>query len=562
MGNGRIEALMADGDSRVEGRVEDAFDWRAPDYVAIFRARAERLIWVQRNPGAVPGLLAYYKDHPADLINDWGCTVDPRNIAEGKPAFLPFLLMPKQREMIDWIVAKWRSNKPGMIEKSRDVGASWIAMALACTLCMFNDGMMIGVGSAKEDKLDRSGDPDTLFYKARTFMRYLPPFLRGNWNVDKDSLYMRLLFPATGSSITGEAGDQIGRGGRKSIFFVDEAAHLEHPSLVDGALVATTDCRIDMSSVSIEGMANWFAQKRHSGSVDVFTMHWRDDLRKTEEWAAEKRATVSPSIWFSEYELNYTAAAEGVIIPQEHVQAAIDAHVKLGIAPSGVKRGALDVADEGRDLNAFAARHGILLTHCESWSGKGSDLFETAERAISRCDDWLLDGFDYDADGLGAGIRGDATRIVARRNAARMRGIRIAAYRGSGKVFDPEEKSGGTDVKNIDRYQNAKAQSWAALAARFYNTFRAVNGGDYDADNLISLASDIPELSKLCIELSQAQWKVSPTGKLQVEKAPDGMRSPNLADAVCILFRVGHRPMKIDDSALEVFGVGSGTAVF
>ena len=147
-------------------RVEDAFDWGAPDYVSILQARIDRLNRIRKNPSCMPALWAYYRDNPADFISDWGCTVDPRNVARGLPSFLPFVLMPKQRELINWIIEHWRGNRSGLVEKSRDCGASWIAMALSCTLCIFHDSMMIGVGSATEDKLDRSGDPDTLFYKA------------------------------------------------------------------------------------------------------------------------------------------------------------------------------------------------------------------------------------------------------------------------------------------------------------------------------------------------------------------------------------------------------------
>ncbi len=556
---------MADGgghapesDRPESDRPESRFDWKNPNYNEIFQARLERLKWLRENPRSIAGIKAYYRDHPADFINDWGCTVDPRNVAVGKPSFLPFVLMPKQREMLEWILAHWRAGKPGMIEKSRDAGCSWLAMALACTLCLFHEGMMIGVGSAKEDKLDRTGDPDTLFYKARTFVNSLPEEFRPGWNPDKDAPYMRILSHATGSSITGEAGDDIGRGGRKAIFFVDEAAHIERPLLVDGSLIATTDCRIDISSVSIEGMANRFAQRRHSGQIDVFTFHWRDDLRKDEAWAEAKRANTDPAIWNSEYELNYTAAAEGVIIPQTWVQAAIGAHEKLGIKPSGVKRGALDVADQGRDVNAFAARHGILLTHCSSWSGEGSDLFATTERAFMLCDEQKLEGFDYDADGMGAGIRGDSTRILERRRANRQLPIEVSEFRGSASVFDPERTVPNTDRKNIDMFQNFKAQSWWALRQRFQETYRAVSGQEYDRDAIISLASDLPVLSKLAIELSQPQWKLSLTGKLQVDKVPDGAASPNLADAVMMLFAPRWGGFEISDEILNYHLTASG----
>ena len=95
--------MAADGSAT---RVESAFDWCAPDYRPVLQARVDRLRWMSAVPGRVQALRAYYRDHPADFIDDWGCTMDPRNVARGVPAFSPFLLMPKQREMIEWIRAR------------------------------------------------------------------------------------------------------------------------------------------------------------------------------------------------------------------------------------------------------------------------------------------------------------------------------------------------------------------------------------------------------------------------------------------------------------------------
>ncbi|MDA8120763.1 MAG: TerL protein [Gammaproteobacteria bacterium] len=534
-------------------RAEDLFDFKRPDYVSIFQARIDRLNRIRKNPSQVAYLRAYYREHIADFINDWGCTLDPRNVARGLPAFLPFVLMPKQRELVDWIIARWKKNESGIVEKSRDVGASWTAMAVSISLCLFYDGIAVGFGSAKEDKLDRSGDPDTLFAKGRMFIEGLPPEFRAGFNGDKDSLYMRMIFRATGSSITGEAGDNIGRGGRKSIFLVDESAHLEHPELVDASLIANTDCRIDLSSVN--GMDNSFARRRHSGNYPVFTFHYRDDLRKDDEWRERKQATTDTITWNAEYELDYLASREGVIIPPAHVQAAIDAHKKLGIKPSGAKEGALDVADEGKDLNAFAARHGILVTHCESWRGKGSFLHETAERAYLIADELLLESFCYDAEAMGAGIRSDVERINQRRAKERLRKVKVNPYRGSAEVFNPGAIVPGTERTAKDMFQNFKAQSHWELKRRFAETARAVLEGaeDYDPELIISIDSAIPDLSKLCIELSQAQWKISATGKLMVDKKPEGAASPNMADSIVMLMAPRARAMRISDSVFDEF---------
>jgi len=96
------------------------------------------------------------------------------------------------------------------------------------------------------------------------------------------------------------------------------------------------------------------------------------------------------------------------------VRAAIDARKKLGIALSGAQGMALDVADEGADKNAIARTFGIEIEETREWSGKGADLFATTEMCFALCDQHGYDNFRYDADGLGAGVRGDA-RIINER---------------------------------------------------------------------------------------------------------------------------------------------------
>lgn len=539
----------------MNARVEDAFDWRHPQYGPIIRARVERLNRLRANPVEFRALHCYYRTHVADFISDWGMTYSPHNVGTSIPVYLPFLLQPKQRELVEWILERWRNRETAIIEKSRDVGVSWIAMATSIALCIFWPGISIGFGSATEDKLDQAGNPDSLFWKGRLFVRHLPVEFRGGCEIERDAPDKRILFPATGSTITGDVGDRIGIGGRKSIYFIDEAAYLQHPKLAESGTSGATPCRIDISSPSLDGTANEFAIRRMSGKYKVFTYHYRDDLRKDEAWREQTQKGMDPVIWAANYEIDYMAATEGAIIPQLWVRAAIDAHLKLKIEPSGVKRGALDIADLGRDLNCFGARHGLLVNHCEVWAGEvNKPIFATVERAYLLCDRLKLEGFDYDADGMGAGARSDVYRIQERRlQEQHLPKLRIKPFRASDAVFRPDAVVTGTERTAKDLFQNLKAQSYFLLRQMFQETCRAIQGEPFDAEKIISLDSRIKDLDKLCIELSQPIWKMSVTGKMMVDKTPDGMPSPNRADTVMMLFAPRSKPMNISDEFLGGF---------
>jgi len=140
-------------------------------------------------------------------------TSDPRNADVGLPVTVPFVLFPKQAEFIDWLVERWKGREDGLVEKSRDMGLSWLCVSIAATLWLFNPGIVIGFGSRKEEYVDRIGDPKSLFWKLREFINNLPiEFQPSGWNADKHAPFMRVLNPENGAAIVGEAGDNIGRG--------------------------------------------------------------------------------------------------------------------------------------------------------------------------------------------------------------------------------------------------------------------------------------------------------------------------------------------------------------
>lgn len=525
------------------------FDFKNPDYSRVFAWRLEKLNKIRNDPELLKALKIYYKDNIADFITDWGMTFDPRNVERGLPAVVPFVLFPRQIEFVEWVVDRWRNQKAGLAEKSRDMGLSWLTVSMAASMCLFHDGLVFGFGSRKEEYVDKIGAPKSLFWKARKFVSLLPPEFRGTWDEKRDAPHMRINFPETGSYITGESGDGIGRGDRSSLYVVDESAFLERPLLVEASLSQTTNCRIDLSSVN--GMNNPFAEKRHSGRVDVFTFHWRDDPRKDEAWYEKQKAELPPVVVAQEIDLDYLASVEGVLIPSAWVQAAIDAHIKLGIEPTGAVFGALDVADEGADLNAFCARKGVLATYIEAWSGVGSDIYKTTQKALELADTHDCAHLRYDADGLGAGVRGDARVINDQRKENGRSGISVVTFRCSAGVVCPDGQM-IKGRKNKDFFQNLKAQSWWSLRARFEETYQAItNSKPFDPDRIVSLSSSMKNLSKLSVELSQVTWDTNNSGKVVINKAPDGSKSPNMADALMIAFAPIRGGMSINSEVLK-----------
>ena len=280
-------------------------DW-PPDYAALEakRERALHNLRSKRGDARVAMLqeaYAYYRGNPVAFIEDWLRTYDPRNM---KQMFMPFILFERQKDYIYYLLDKMQNGEDGLVEKSRDMGISYVSCGFAVWAWRFIPGVKIGFGSNKEVKVDRLGDMDSLFEKLRTMIMDLPAeFLPVGYKHREHSHFMKLLNPETGGSITGEAGVNIGRGGRCTLYFVDEAAHLEQPEKIDASLSANTNVRIDVSSVN--GMGNPFYRKRHNGSVEVFVFDWRQDPRKDEEWYAKQEKKLEPHILAQEVDRDY-----------------------------------------------------------------------------------------------------------------------------------------------------------------------------------------------------------------------------------------------------------------
>lgn len=520
---------------------------RLPEVIAEMSRRYYYKAVIEQNELSIQAEIYKCSKDPVHWFNHWIWTYDPRGMALGLPANIPFVLRPKQVELVAWLEERESTQTHGLIEKSRDEGMSYVVLGFFLHRWLFVEGFAGGVGSRKEELVDKKGDPKTLFHKFRDMFSKMPDWLKPKGFVEKvHDNYMRIINPDNGATITGEAGDNIGRGGRTTMYFLDEWAFVERQEAVDAAISQNTNVHIKGSTPN--GIGDRFHQDRFSGRYSVFTMPWRANPDKNwtvtfngkviYPWYEKQLATLDDVVLAQEVDINYAASVEGVLIPSAWVQASLDAHKKLQIEPTGDRIGGLDVADEGKDKNSFTGRHGVVMNYLATWSGKGDDIFGTTQKAMDICIEENIGTLFYDADGLGAGCRGDARVINEKRREQGLSEVNVESFRGSGSVHDPEGEMVEKRL-NKDFFANLKAQSWWSLRLRFQETFRAIEGRDYDSDMIISLSTediDAKELALLTTELSQPTYTKNGVGKILVNKQPDGTASPNRADSVMICF--------------------------
>ena len=499
-------------------------DYKNPDYLPIIHARAERLNKIRKDKKLLTASKVFYKYNPVQFINDWLFTYDPRRT----PSTVPFILWPKQEDYINWLKERYEKKEDGLVEKSRDAGATFLSMAFAVWLYLFWPGSKVGFGSNKEIKIDKLGDIDSIFEKGRMMLRNLPKeFLPAGYVEQKHATFMKFINPENGASITGEAGDNIGRGGRSGIFIKDESAFYEHPESIDAALSQNSDVKIDVSTPN--GNGNPFYKKRHGGKLPVFVFDWRDDPRKDQAWYDKQKETLEAWILAQEVDRDYNASVQGICIPAKYVQAAINFKVPV----QGAIVAGLDVSDEeGEDSNSLTIREGITVVYREKWNGINTT--ETARRAYGICNDYFVDMFNYDSIGVGAGIRGEMAslreKIVSE---GRYFPVVNAVNVGSTELLGEYEL--GRLEK--DMFANVKAREWWKMRRRFERTYEHVNGiKTWPIDDLISIPND-PDLIS---QLSQPLRFINEAGKIQIESKKDlkkrGIPSPDDAESLILSF--------------------------
>jgi phage terminase large subunit len=460
-------------------------------------------------------ILKEIKNNPAKFINDWAWTYDPRR----KPSTIPFNLFPKQVEYINWLSDRVEGKQSGLVAKSRDAGLSWLCVVFAVHLWLFHPGSKITFGSRKADLVDKLGDPDSIFEKFRMVLKSLPKWMLPRNYTDG---WLKIINQDNGSAITGEGGRSMGRGGRSSIYFLDEFAFVDGADRVDAAVSENSEVRIYVSTPN--GPGNAFAKKYFSGAYPIFRIHWTDDPRKGPEWYAIRKAQLDPVILAQEIDIDFNASIEGVTIPTAWVQAAIALSLDVS---GGIRSAGLDIADEGANVNVMICRQGPIVETVEAW--RDGNTTQTAYKARSLAQQEYVNVLNYDCVGVGAGVGGTLKSIDKLP-------FTINGVNGGDSPSDRKwDNFDGRSSKEI--FRNLRAELWWLIRQRFERTYEHVNGiANHPSEDLIS----IPNHPELIAQLSLCLWHFNDSGQIVIESKKDmkkrGISSPDYADALIYAF--------------------------
>lgn len=284
--------------------------------------------------------------------------------------------------------------------------------------------------------------------------------------------------------------------------------------MCDSALSQTTISQFDLSTPN--GM-NYFGQKRHSGKVEVFTFHWKQDARKDEEWYKNESSKLDSVIVAQEIDINYHASVEGLFIPPEHVKAAVELDL-----PGGTVSAGLDVAAGGKNNSALAIKTGCRVSIETKDYKNGTDVVHWA---IDRCNEAGVSYLNYDKIGVGHAVYSGFESTERKIN---FKTFSVNAGATASDIFYPEFGKKGSDM-----FFNAVAEWWYIAAKAFKKTYEYVNGSkQHDLSELIS----IPNNGNLIAQLSSPKKLVTEKGEIKRESKEQmrsrGIQSPDEADGL------------------------------
>lgn len=229
-------------------------------------------LWVlqdaRKNRDSRKALLRLCKQDILFWINTFVVQVDPKQRGDlGKPG--PFITYDFQEpailKMLSWV----RRGKDGVIEKSRQMGASWMLIILFTWLWLFHDYQTL-LFISRNEKAVEDESPNSLFWKIDFILKFLPSWMRPS------KFRRRKLFygnDSLTSAIFGEASTgQANVGGNTTAMGIDEYSQIKEDYEVLHRTSDSTQCRIfNGTHLGLETAFYELTQRR---DMNKLVLHW------------------------------------------------------------------------------------------------------------------------------------------------------------------------------------------------------------------------------------------------------------------------------------------------
>lgn len=281
---------------------------------------------------------------------------------------------------------------------------------------------------------------------------------------------------------------------------------------------------------------------------------WHKELENQRVWDYENLPRAKyDHIWNGAFNDN----VDDSIIEAEWFDACVDAHLKLGFKPQGIKIVAHDPSDLGLDPKGIVYRHGsVILDVIERKIG---DVNEGCDWATNFAIQNKVDWFIWDCDGMGISLKRQVTDSLNGKH------IGLIMFKGSEspvdptKLYEPDERLERFQARtNKETFRNKRAQYYMRLRDRVYGTYRAVVKNEYiDPKEILSISSGVENLAQFRSEVCRIPRKYNPNGYFQIMtkremKTKYKIESPNLADPAMMSMEIPNYYRKPQEEPIHI----------
>lgn len=247
------------------------------------------------------------------FVDFWCYTFDPRGSGVKDK---PFLLYPFQRDLLKQLESHYTEQRDLLIEKSRDMGVTWIILCHIFHHWLFAEGYTCLLGSIDEYEVDDT-TIDSLFGKLDYLLEWLPGWMKPQgFSARYHRKKLTLIHPEkSGNVILGETSTgEFSRSGRYSEVFMDEGSAWKPGTLRKAWTSASraTECRIICGTP--RGKDDFY-DLRFGGLVEVSTIHWTLHPERDTDWYERQKSRMTSEEIAQELDISYERSQSGVVYP-------------------------------------------------------------------------------------------------------------------------------------------------------------------------------------------------------------------------------------------------------
>lgn len=247
--------------------------------------------------------------------------------AAGRGGVIPYIMYPFQIESVYWInkrMASRGNEGDGAIIKARDMGMTNTLCFWGTHKWMYRRPFQMRLLSRKEELVDRTGDPDSMFWKIDTFLMSLPDFLfysaAPGFDWRRHRMDRMIINPSNQNTISGESTTaNAGRGGRASIVVGDEFAFMRNGGAIWSTLRASTNHRIMLTTPSVdEGMDAYDIVHAENGysPIPVLKIPWDAHPEHDQDWYDREASRDEPMKFAREVLMDWFAGSGEWVYPE------------------------------------------------------------------------------------------------------------------------------------------------------------------------------------------------------------------------------------------------------